>query len=115
LHQILVGGDDRAASAGPHRIAGEGGDDVVGLKAFGFKTGDVEGTGGFAGEGELRAQILGQVGAICLVGGIKGVARWVAALPELARDSSFHRMLQNPATAPTGRPSDLRVKGGSAW
>jgi hypothetical protein len=24
-------------------------------------------------------------------------------------------MLQKPATAPTGRPSDFRVSGGNAW
>jgi len=29
--------------------------------------------------------------------------------------SSFQIMLQKPATAPTGNPSDLRVSGGSAW
>jgi hypothetical protein len=29
--------------------------------------------------------------------------------------SSFHSMLQKPATAPTGTPSLLRVSGGRAW
>ena len=28
---------------------------------------------------------------------------------------SRHSMLQKPDAAPTGRPSDLRVSGGSAW
>ena len=40
------------------------------------------------------------------------------ALPMLNQSAvsriSFHSMLQKPATAPTGSPSDLRVRGGSA-
>ena len=35
---------------------------------------------------------------------------WASRMSQI----SFHNMLQKPATAPTGAPSDLRVKGGRA-
>ena len=45
----------------------------------------------------------------------KMTARWVGASgADFMSTISFHNMLQKPDTAPTGRPSDLRVSGGSA-
>ena len=59
LHKILVGGDDRDLPPRIARLAGQGCDDVIGLIAFGFNAGDVEGAGRVAGQGELRAQVFG--------------------------------------------------------
>ena len=42
-------------------------------------------------------------------------ATWVGASAPLVSCSIFQTMLQKPATAPMGSPSDLRVSGGSAW
>jgi hypothetical protein len=44
----------------------------------------------------------------------KITAAWVGASLPCSSVTYFHSMLQNPATAPTGSPSDLRVSGGSA-
>ena len=74
LHQVLVGGDDGAASPGLNRMAGKGGDDVVGLVPRGLDAGDVEGAGGVAGQGELRTQVFGRFGALGLVKGVDFVA-----------------------------------------
>jgi len=46
----------------------------------------------------------------------KTTARWVGASGwAFMSTSSFHSMLQKPDTAPIGRPSDFRVRGGRAW
>ena len=43
-------------------------------------------------------------------------AKWVgASVWAFMSTSSFHNILQNPLTAPIGKPSVLRVKGGKAW
>ncbi len=42
-------------------------------------------------------------------------AMWVGASDAFDSRNSFHSMAQNPCTAPTGRPSEGRVRGGSAW
>ena len=42
-------------------------------------------------------------------------AMWVGASEAFDSRSSFHSMAQKPCTAPTGRPSEGRVSGGSAW
>jgi len=44
----------------------------------------------------------------------KMTARCVGLLSAGISASSFHSMLQNPSTALTCNPSDLRVSGGSA-
>ena len=74
LHQVLVGRDDRHPPARLARLAGKGGDDVVGLEPFGLDAGDVEGARRLARQGELRAQVFGQLGAVGLVGGVDVVA-----------------------------------------
>ena len=45
----------------------------------------------------------------------KITAIWVGAFWLRVVVNSPHSRLQNPATAPTGNPSDLRVSGGKAW
>ena len=75
LHQVLVGRDDRHRPPGLAGAGGEGGDDVIGLIAFDLDAGHVEGAGGLAGKGKLRAKILGQFGAVGFVGGVDVVAK----------------------------------------
>ena len=45
----------------------------------------------------------------------KTTARWVGASPALVSRRSLLSMAQKPCTAPTGSPSERRVRGGSAW
>ena len=75
LHQVLVGRDDRHRPPGLAGAGGQGGDDVIGLIALNLDAGHVEGAGGLAGKGKLRAQILGQFGAVGFVGGVDVVAK----------------------------------------
>ena len=82
LHQVLVGGDDGDVAACFGRLTCQRGDDVVGLEPFGFDAGDVEGAGGVAGQGELRAQVFGQFGAIGLVERVDGVAERLGRMVE---------------------------------
>jgi hypothetical protein len=82
LHQVLVGRDDRHPPPGLARLAGQRGDDVVGLEALQFLAGDVEGPRRLAGQRDLRAQILGHLVAVGLVEVVKVVAERVAALVE---------------------------------
>ena len=42
-------------------------------------------------------------------------AKWVGRSAPFSSSSILNSMLQKPATAPTGSPSDLRVSGGRAW
>ena len=86
LHQVLVAGDDGDAPARLARLAGIGGDDVVGLEVLHLDAGDVEGARRLAGQRDLRAQILGHLLAVGLVGVVKVVAEGVAALVEDHRD-----------------------------
>ena len=103
-----------------------GGDQVVGLEAGLLDAGQVEGAHRLADQRELRDQVVRRsaAGAPCS----RGRARCGRCLPIVeddremgrplsagsSRASSFHSMLQKPSTALTGRPSDLRVSGGSA-
>ncbi len=57
LHQVLVGGDDGDISADGLCLAGIGGNDVVGLEAFGLDAGQVEGAGRMTDQSELRNEI----------------------------------------------------------
>ncbi len=82
LHQVLVGGHDGDAPTRVAGLAGEGGDDVVGLEAFLFEAGEVEGARRFAGQRDLRAQILGHRLAVGLVEVVHLVAEGVRALVE---------------------------------
>ena len=74
LHQVLVAADDRGRAPGVAGSTGHGRDDVVGLIALRLDAGDVEGAGRVTGQRKLRAQILGRLGALRLVGGIDFVA-----------------------------------------
>ncbi len=111
------------------RLLGIGGDDVIGLIAFKLDAGDVEGSHGIADKAELGHQIFRSRRALGLVLIIDLVAEGVALGIENHRHMgrgdandaldhrpaiSFQSMLQKPATAPTGRPSLLRVSGGRA-
>ena len=42
-------------------------------------------------------------------------AKCVGRSGPFSSSSILNSMLQKPATAPIGRPSDWRVSGGSAW
>ena len=75
LHQVFVGGDDGYVAASIARAARQGGDDVVGLKPFGFNASDIEGARRVAGQRELRAQVFRQVWAVGLVGGVDVIAK----------------------------------------
>jgi hypothetical protein len=80
LHQVLVRGDDRHPPPGFPRLAGERGDDVVGLVALQLQAGDVEGARGLARQRDLRAQVLRHLVAIGLVEVIEVVAEGVEPL-----------------------------------
>ena len=80
LHQILVGTDDGAAPPRLAGLAGERGDDVVGLVILQLQARDVEGARRLARQRDLGAQILGHGLAVGLVEVIHIVAERVAAL-----------------------------------
>ena len=86
LHQVLVRTDDRRPSAGLARMAGQRGDDVVGLVAFDLDTGDVEGPRRLARQRELRPQLLGQGRAVGLVVRVDVVAEGLGTVIEDHRD-----------------------------
>ena len=86
LHQVLVGRDDRHRPPGIAGAGGQGGDDVISLIALNLDAGHVKGAGGLSGKGKLRAQILGQFGAIGLVGGVDVVAKGLGACVKDHRD-----------------------------
>ncbi len=67
LHEVFVGRDDHHFVAMFARHAHIGGDDVVGLEAFFFDDGDVEGARGLADIGELRGKIVGRFVAVGFV------------------------------------------------
>ncbi len=93
LHQILVGGDDRDIPALRLRDAGIGGNQIVGLEPLLLDAGQTEGAGGIADQRELRAQILGRLGPVGLVGGVDVVAERLAILIE------DHRQMGRPVGA----------------
>ena len=67
LHQVLVGGNDGDVAALFRRHAGIGGDDIVGLEAFGLDAGQVEGHRRLADQTELRDQFFRRRRAVRLV------------------------------------------------
>ena len=69
LHQVLVGGDDQHVGAGFARLAGVGGDEVVGLVAVLLDRDHAEGAHGRAHQRELRHEIVRRIGPVGLVGG----------------------------------------------
>jgi hypothetical protein len=125
LHQVLVGRHDAHLCAGLDRLAGVGGDEVVGLIGVLLDAGDPEGGDGLADEAELGDEVGRRGRALGLVLGYMAVrkersalskttARWVGASPALVSRRSLLSMAQKPCTAPTGRPSERRVRGGRA-
>ncbi len=82
LHHIFVRRNNCAAPTCFARLPRKGGNDVVGLKAFDFFAGDVEGLGRFAGQRHLRAQVFRHRVAVGLVEVIHIVAKRVAAFVE---------------------------------
>ena len=67
LHQVLVRADDRDLGAPVAGLARIGGDQVVGLEILHLDAGQVPGAHGVADEPELRAQVVGRLGAVRLV------------------------------------------------
>ena len=69
LHEVLVGRDDEHVGAGLARLAGVGGDDVVGLVAALLDRDHAEGRNGGAHQRELRHQFVRRILPVRLVGG----------------------------------------------
>ena len=67
LHQVLVGGDDRAGTAGLNSHPGIGRDKIVGLVVFKLTAGQAKGLGRFTDERELRDQVLRRLRPVGLV------------------------------------------------
>ena len=82
LHQVFIGRDDGDVAAGRFRLAGIGGDDVVGLETLDFDAGQVEGAGGGADQAELRHQILRRGRAVRLVGLVERLAEGLRRIVE---------------------------------
>ena len=74
LHEVLVGRDDDGLEALGRRLFRIGRDQVVGLVALKLDAGQVEGAGRLAHQGELRAQLLRRLVAVCLVFRVEVVA-----------------------------------------
>ena len=67
LHEVLVGRDDEDVGAGLARLAGVGGDDVVGLVAALLDRDHAEGRDGRAHQRELRHELVGRILPVRLV------------------------------------------------
>ena len=80
LHQIFVRGYD--GNPCPHllRTEGEGGDNIIGFKAFHLQSCDIKGTGGIAHQGELNDQILWRGWAVGFIVGENIVAEGFALM-----------------------------------
>ncbi len=86
LHQVLVGGDDGDIRTDCFRLAGIGGDDVVGLEPFGLDAGKIEGAGRVADQTELRNEIFRRRRAIGLVEVVQLVAEGLGGIVEDHRE-----------------------------
>ena len=86
LHQVLVRRDDGDVHALLGGLGRVGGDQVVGLVVLHLHGGDVHRLGRLADQRELRDQVLGRIGAVCLVVGIDVIAERLARLVENHRD-----------------------------
>ena len=82
LHQVLVAGDDGDVPALAGGLARVGGDDVVGLQPLFLDTGQAEGAGGVANQGELGDQVLGRRRTVRLVFRVHVVAERFARFVE---------------------------------
>ena len=113
LHQVLVGGDDDHLAAGRARLAGVGGDDVVGLVAVELDHRQAERLGRLAHHLELRHQVVGRLEAVRLVVGVDGVAKARLALVE------HHQRAARPACPGPGGTaccrSRTRRRPGPRW
>ena len=67
LQEILVRAHDDTRHSGSAGLGGQGAHDVVGLVPRQFHDADVQGLGQVPDQGDLRAQVLGHLGAVGLV------------------------------------------------
>ena len=96
LHQVLVGGHDRDAPARVHRRLGVCRDQVVRLPVGKLDRRHVERLGGIPHQRELRDQLGGRLGALCLIGVVDPIAERGPPGVEDHRQVSADMVLQQP-------------------